>query len=56
MFILGTPVHTGANNWKSKFFGEFEYTVETALDHESGDQLGTFGKITLGKNSHATAL
>jgi hypothetical protein len=28
--------------------------IETALDHESGSQLGIFGKITLDKKSHAT--
>ncbi len=26
----------------------------TALDHKSGDQLGTFFEITLDKKSHAT--
>ncbi len=32
-----------------KFLGELEFIFETALDHESGDQLGTFGEITLDK-------
>jgi hypothetical protein len=34
---------------EAKFLGEFESIFETALDHESGDQLGTFGEITLDK-------
>ncbi len=32
-----------------EFLGEFESIFETALVHESGDQLGTFGEITLDK-------
>ncbi len=37
-----------------EFLSEFESVFETALDHESEDQLGTFDKITLDKKSHAT--
>jgi hypothetical protein len=29
-----------------EFLGKFESLLETALDHESEDQLGTFGEIT----------
>jgi hypothetical protein len=32
---------------KVKYLKEFEFMFETALDHESGDQLGTVGKTTL---------
>jgi hypothetical protein len=32
-----------------EFFAEFESIFETALYHESEDQLGTFGEITLDK-------
>jgi hypothetical protein len=39
---------------KVKYLKEFESMFETALDHESGDQLGTFFKTTLdNKKSHA---
>jgi hypothetical protein len=34
-----------------KYLGEFESIFETALDHESGDQVGTFGDITLDKKN-----
>ncbi len=34
---------------KVEFFGEFESIFETSLDHESEDQLGSFGEITLDK-------
>ncbi len=34
--------------------GKFVSIFETTLDQESEDQLGTFGKITLDKKSHAT--
>jgi hypothetical protein len=37
-----------------EFIGEVESIFETALDHESEDQLSTFGEITIGKKSHAT--
>ncbi len=37
-----------------EFLGEFKSIIETALVYESGDQLGTFGEITLDKKSHAT--
>jgi hypothetical protein len=30
-----------------EFPGEFEFIFETALDHESKDQLGTLGETTL---------
>ncbi len=32
-----------------EFLGEFKSVFETALDHESGEKLGTFVWITLGK-------
>jgi hypothetical protein len=32
-----------------EFLGEFESIFENALVYESGDQLGTFGEITLDK-------
>jgi hypothetical protein len=32
-----------------KFLGEFESIFENALVYESGDQLGTFGEVTLDK-------
>jgi hypothetical protein len=41
---------------RSGFLGEFESIFETALDHKSDDQLGTFGEITLDKKSHVTVL
>jgi hypothetical protein len=38
-----------------EFLHEFKSIFETALVYESGDQLGTFGEITLNKKkSHAT--
>jgi hypothetical protein len=37
-----------------EFLGKFEPIFETALVYESGDQLGTFGEITLDKKPHAT--
>ncbi len=39
---------------KFEYLREFESIFETALDHESGDQLGTIGEITGDKKSHAT--
>jgi hypothetical protein len=33
---------------------EFKSILVTALDHALGDQLGTFGKITVDKKSHVT--
>ncbi len=39
---------------KVKYLGEFIPTFETAVDHESGDQLSTFSKFTLDKKSHTT--
>ncbi len=45
--------------WRGKtlefeFLNEFESIFKTALNHESEDQLGTFGEITLDKKSHTT--
>jgi hypothetical protein len=37
-----------------EFLGEFKSILKNALVYESGDQLGTFGEITLDKKSHAT--
>jgi hypothetical protein len=34
-----------------EFLGEFESIFETDLDHESEDQLGTFGEIILDKKN-----
>jgi hypothetical protein len=36
------------------FLGEFDSTFKTALDHESEDQLSTFGEITFDEKSNAT--
>jgi hypothetical protein len=33
---------------------KIEYLGEPTLDHESGDQLGTFSKIAVDKKYHAT--
>ncbi len=43
-----------AKDLRSRFIGKFESIFETALDHESEDQLSTFGEITNDKKSHAT--
>ncbi len=51
-FRQSGPQH--GRNSEVKFLGKFESIFETAIDHESGDQLGTFGEITLEKKSHAT--
>ncbi len=37
-----------------EFLGESKSVFVAALDRESGDQLGTFGEISLDKKSHAT--
>ncbi len=34
---------------RSQILGEFKSIFETALDHESEDQLGTFGETTFNK-------
>ncbi len=39
---------------KVEYLGEFESIFEIALDHESGDLIGSFGEITFDKISHAT--
>ncbi len=44
--------HSGpscGNTLEVEFLREFKSIFQTALDHESKDQLGTFGKITLDK-------
>ncbi len=35
--------------FKVEYLSKFEYVLETALDHESGNQLGTLGEITFDK-------
>jgi hypothetical protein len=39
-----------------KFLSEFESIFENALIYVSGDQLSTFGEITLDKKTHTTIL
>ncbi len=41
--------YSAEKTYKSKFLSEFESIFETALDHKSEDQLGTFGEINLHK-------
>ncbi len=41
--------HNVERHKKVEFLGGFKSIFEIALDRESGDQLGTFGEITLDK-------
>jgi hypothetical protein len=41
--------HSAEGSQKSNYLCELESKFETALDHKSGDQLGTIGEITLYK-------
>jgi hypothetical protein len=43
--------HSAEKTSKLKFLSEFESIFETALDHKSEDQLGTFGEINLHKKN-----
>jgi hypothetical protein len=46
--VCSSPHHGRA--LKVEYLGKFESTFKTALDHESADQSGTSGEITLDKN------